>query len=159
MSKRPTDLGREDYRDGALSRLAEARLLYDNQQWVGAIYLAGRAVEAILRSLLWVPEQPSQVGHDLRDLLARVRSRDLMRDASANELDRLDNAVNELAVVWRNDLRYTGARRFQRWLDATGRNKRVGSLRVAGDPAKANARSVLEASERVVSIGEPRCRS
>ena len=67
-------LGSEDYRYGALGRLEDARTLYGQERWAGAIYLAGRAVEGLLRSLLWRATREQEIGHDLRQLLTKARS-------------------------------------------------------------------------------------
>jgi hypothetical protein len=52
MPVRPDPFGQKHYREGALERLDEASLLLRAQQFAGAIYLAGRAVEGMLRALI-----------------------------------------------------------------------------------------------------------
>lgn len=146
--------GAEDYREGSLLRLKEAQTLSDNANWVGATYLAGRAVEAIFRSLLWQQSKELETGHDLRQMLTRVR--DLI-SLNEKENDKLNDAVNEVAIVWRNDLRFVGEKRFRRQLRTSGRMYSIGRKRVKGDPLKANAISILEACERIVAIGERLC--
>lgn len=148
----PSHLGAEDYREGALLRLQDAQRLYDAGCWVGCIYLAGRAAESILRALLWLRSGNQDCGHDLRDLLKRVR---LLVGFPGSDDSALSNAVNELAVVWRNDLRFTGDARLKRLLTASGRLRQIGRMKIRGDALKANAKSVLEAGERVVALGEP----
>ncbi len=155
QSESTFELGTESYREGALLRLREAWVLYYQEEWVGCIYLAGRAAESILRSLIWARTRKREVGHDLRDLLKRVRM--IVTFGETNEA-RLDDAVNELAIVWRNDLRYTGQSRFRRMLDASRRLRRIRGVPVKGDPLKANAKSVLEAAEGIVARGEPYAR-
>jgi len=147
-------LGSEDYREGSLLRLKEAQTLSDNAHWVGAIYLAGRAVEAIFRSLLRQQSKKLETGHDLKQMLTRAR---FLMSLSETEDDKLNEAVNEVATVWRNDLRFAGEKRVRRQLKASGRMHNIGQKRVKGDPLKANAKSVLEACERIVTIGEPIC--
>ncbi|MBI4582359.1 MAG: HEPN domain-containing protein [Planctomycetes bacterium] len=150
-------LGTDDYREGAMLRLFDAQVLRDGQAWIGAMYLAGRAAEAVLRGLLWCEGREQEIGHDLRDLVKRVRSLSTLADRDRIDLDRLEDDVNELAAIWRNDLRYTGSKRFDRMLKESKRFWRIGGKPVKGDPEKANALSVLEACERIVSVGEPLC--
>jgi len=143
-------LGPQDYREGAKARLEDARALYDKKQWVGSVYVAGRAAQAMLRSLL-ARGGNMEVGHDLRHHVKRVRSLGMLqRDGD----EQIEDAVNELVVIWRNDLRFSGERRFRQLLMQVGRHKRIGSRRVGGDAAKANARSLMNAAEAVVSRGE-----
>lgn len=140
-----------DYRDGARLRLHEAQRLYDSRHWGGATYLGGRAVEGMLRSLLWLRSRQQEVGHDLRQLLRRAESLGLLEAA---DRARIADQVNELAIVWHNSLRFASDAAFDRWLKALGRHVVVNGRRVFGPPAKANAKSALEASELIVSRGE-----
>lgn len=112
--------------------------------------MAGRAVESILRSLLWSSSREQQVGHDLRDLLKRARSLGLM----AEDETQLQDQVNDVAIVWYNNLRFVGSNRFLRDLGATGRDKRIGKRSVKGDPLKANAKHMVETCESIVARGD-----
>ena len=149
------DLGADDYREGALLRLKEAQVLYETEQWVGSVYLAGRAVQCIFRSLLWRSGAQQHIGHSLPRLLDAVRRVGFLRES---EYDGFYARVNEISVIWRNDLRFTGPRRFHRILKASKRDRHIGSKRVEGDPSKANAKRVLEIAEWITQRGEPVCR-
>lgn len=46
-------VGGADYRGGALNRLEEAGVLLRQDLFGGSIYLAGRAVEGMLRAIIW----------------------------------------------------------------------------------------------------------
>ncbi len=143
-------LGPEDYREGARRRIDDAWSLFDQERWEGAVYLAGRAAQAMLRGLLARQRGELQVGHDLREHLRQVRGLGILK---LNEDDELEDAINDLAVLWRNDLRFTGARRFRQLLKQAGRLERIGRKRISGDPEKPNARGLLNAAEAVVSRG------
>ncbi len=143
-------LGTDDYREGALTRLEDARTLYEKRRWAGAIYLAGRAVEGILRSLLWLRSAEQTIGHDLRDLLKRTRSLGLLSDDEGSFQD----DINEVAVVWYNNLRFVGDDRFLRDLRSVGRDKRLNDRRIKGDPLKANSWRMLEVCEAIVNRGD-----
>ncbi len=148
-------LGPDDYREGALLRYDEAWALYEKEQWVGAIYLAGRSVEALFRCLLLREARPIAIGHNLREHLKRVGETSLLTD---REFDSIETSVNNIAIVWRNELRYTGKLRMMRLLRDAGRHAWIDRMRVKGDPIKANARSVLEACANIITRGEPLCR-
>lgn len=143
-------LGSDDYREGALARLEDARRLRDQERWVGAIYMAGRAVETLLRSLLWLNRREQEVSHDLRRLLRRAQSLGLLGEDET----RLRVHINEVAILWQNNLRFMGDNRFARVLKETRRDKRVGGRPVLGDALKANANYLLELCEEIVDRGE-----
>ena len=143
-------LGTDDYREGAFARLGEAQTLLDDAKWVGAMYLAGRAVECMLRSLLWMKERKNEAGHDLRLMLRRARSIGMIDDGDVD----LENDINEAAIVWHNNLRFIGEKRCLRDLRAVGRDRRVGSLIVKGDPLKTNASRMFETCSAIVARGE-----
>ncbi len=69
-------IGEADYRAGARERLEEAYILLINEKFGGCVYLAGRAVEGILRGVIWKSDpdyatgrKSLETGHDLRELL------------------------------------------------------------------------------------------
>ena len=144
-------LAAANYRAAARTRLDEARCLYGGRFWAGTTYLAGRGAEAILRGLLALREPRLESGHDLRDLLARVRRTGMLRERNDAELE---NAVNEVAVVWRNNLRFADDDLFRWLLRQQKRDRSIGRTPVKGEPEKANAKSVLEACERIISRGD-----
>lgn len=140
-----------DYRDAALLRLKEAQDLYDCGQWVGTTYLAGRAVEAVLRALLWRKGRQQEVGHSIRGLLSKVGDLGLLTEG---DRERLLDRVNDVAIVWNNDLRFASTRKFLQHLRAARRDRRIGTRPVTGAPDKANAKNTLEASEAIVTRGD-----
>lgn len=139
-----------DYREASLQRLEEAIVLYENKRWVGAVYLAGRAVEAMFRALLWRRGE-RDVGHNLRTLLARVGQLGLLTE---HDREHLIDRVNDVAIVWNNDLRFAAARKFSQHLKAAKRHRRIAGRATQGDAAKANAKAVREASEAIVARGD-----
>jgi len=144
-------LAPEDYREAASRRLEEGWVLYRESRWEGATYLAGRAAQAMLRSLLVVQGRSLEVGHNLRQHLSKVRTLGILQHRND---EAMEDAVNELAVVWRNDLRFTGAKRFRRLLRKAGRLAKIRGRRIRGIPEKANALSLLNAADTVVSRGD-----
>lgn len=155
MADRPgqhvSGLGSGDYRDGAPMRLRDARVLREQERWLGAIYLTDPAGEGMLRALLWSKRSQQEVGHDLRDLLKRVRALGMLTGRD----DALLSPVNEIVVLWSNDLRFVGEGAFRRRLERIGRLSRDASGRIIrGDPVKANALGFLDACQAVVARGE-----
>jgi len=145
------ELGATDYVSGAQTRIDDADVLYDGRRWVATVYLAGRAVEAMLRALLWTKSREQEIGHDLRGLLRRIGSLGLL--TSTDEQHMLD-AVQVLAPVWHNNLRFAGRDTFLQMLRTVGRHVRIGGQRVTGDPDKANAYAVLQAAHELMARGE-----
>ena len=145
-------LGPDDYREGALRRLEDAWRLFDGQQWEGAVYLGGRAAQGMLRSLIAREPGTLELGHSLREHLKRVRACAVL--SPVEDDDALADAINELVILWRNDLRFTGTRRFRRLLTQAGRIKRLRGRAIVGEPEKPNARAVLDAAQTVVTKGE-----
>lgn len=113
MERAALSSGADDYREGAFCRLDDARHLCAERRWVGGAYLAGRAAEAMFRSLLWLRGRQQEVGHDLRELLRRTRSLGMLTDRDETALH---TAVMEVAVVWHNNLRFSGEQSFLRRL-------------------------------------------
>ncbi len=115
--------------------------------------MGGRAAEAMLRALHWLESKELPTGHDLLALLERVRGLGLF-SADAGSDQAFQDALNEVAVVWRNDLRYVGDGTFARRLRALGRHIRIGNRKVKGDYLKVNARRFfIPACETLVSRG------
>lgn len=135
--------------EGASRGLEDARALLDRGRWVGAAYLAGRAVESLLRSLLWLENREQEIGHDLRHLLKRVRSLGLLGSRD----DELESYINDIAVVWHNNLRFVGDKRFRQDLVRSGRALRIRGRAVKGDLVKANALDVVNSCEAVIHRG------
>ena len=102
LNKHTRGLGGKDYRDGALERLTEARRLVDAGAYAGGVYLAGRGVEGILRSVLWHKDsditagrKSLETGHDLKELLLLVQNLGLLRQQGRD--DQLGLLKNPLA--------------------------------------------------------------
>jgi hypothetical protein len=71
--------GASDYRQAAIERLGESQMLLRARRLAGSVYLAGRAVEAMLRALVWKGDpdvrwgkKSLETGHNLAQLLDAV---------------------------------------------------------------------------------------
>jgi HEPN domain-containing protein len=116
------NLNGEDYRKGALERLSDARILLDTGQLAGSASNAGRAVEGMLRAVIWKRDpdvrtgQKSLVaGHDLRELLTHVRNLGLLSSFERQE-DGLEELVQQIGRLWFNNMRFVSSRFLEtRW--------------------------------------------
>jgi hypothetical protein len=104
-------IGGEDYRRGAYDRLTDAFALLRQERFGGAIYLAGRAVEGMLRGVIWhsdpeykIGKKSLETGHDLRAMLQLVRSIKVLRGSEFRES--IGGKVQAIARLWNNNMRY-----------------------------------------------------
>ena len=117
-------IGENDYREGARARLAEAARLYQGDCLSGRVYLAGRAVESVLRGLIWKPGRSMETGHDLRKLFTQVVNMGLMSGRGCRRYDPsegLRSLVDMIAARWLNNMRFVS----DRWVEACWRSKCV----------------------------------
>src|SRR5947207_2094900 len=94
--------GERDYRLGGLERLHEAGLLLKDESFAGGVYLAGRAVEGMLRAIIWksdvgirTGQKSLETGHSLRDMLQLVANLGVL--AAAQHRDYLSADVQRVA--------------------------------------------------------------
>jgi len=104
-------IGESDYRGAARERLAEAFVLLRAERLSGSIYLAGRAVEAMLRAVIWKSDpdyatgrKSLETGHDLRGMLKLLRNLGVLRSNVAR--DELLDDVQSVARLWSNNMRF-----------------------------------------------------
>jgi hypothetical protein len=122
-----------------------------------AIYCGGLAVESLLRAFRWREDSSFEGRHDLHELLKASRmfqfDDDFMRrkGMSDEEIQRsqieLRAAMNEVAVLWNNNLRFCSED------SALAHLKRIGKVRGIMEPLKKNALDLLEAAQKVINRG------
>lgn len=112
------EIGEQDYRLAAQERLREAKLVYDRESFAGTVYLAGRAVESILRGVIWrfdpqvrTGNKTLDTGHDLRELLREII--DLGVVPIEEERDELLDIVQYVARLWFNNMRFVPTRKLK----------------------------------------------
>ena len=118
MAKKKTSstaLEGEDYRKGALERLDDARILLKANQFSGCVSDAGRAVEGMLRAVIWkrdadvvTGKKTLDTGHDLRELLTRVADLGLL--APDPRRDELLETIQHIAQLWFNNIRFASTK-------------------------------------------------
>jgi hypothetical protein len=150
----------EDYLSAATERLEEARSLYKRSgggaSYVLAIYLAGVAVECILRAFIIKRNRLMDTGHDLVELFVQSGLGEPLdpkapidsRDRFETRRGELSGSISGIKYRWSNNLRYTSRKRYVKHLRDAGQ---LGKNR--GDELKENARQVIEAAVTIVNHG------
>lgn len=149
----------EQYYQVALERMEQARTIYqEGSAYALAMYCGGLAVEALLRAFRWTEDTSFEGRHDLSDLLKAsrflriddeyLRSRGVGEKKIRDLWRNLTAAMNEVASLWHNNLRFASEGSLRAHL------QKIGRLRgVKGDPLKKNALDLLNAAQTVINRG------
>ena len=149
----------EQYYHVSLERMRQARRIHaDGKSFALAIYCGGLAVESLLRAFRWTEDASFEGRHDLSDLFKASRllkfDDEFMRRRGASEETILQSslklriAMNEIVVLWHNNLRFASEASAMAFLKQSGRSQGV-----KGDPLKKNALDLIEAAQTVVDRG------
>ena len=129
----------DDYRKGALERLSDAFILLRADQFSGSAYAAGRAVEGMLRAIIWKRdeqvrkgEKSLDTGHDMRNLLNYVRNLGLLSDSRLRDVE-LDADVQHIARLWFNNMRYASSKFVDTKWHSLGEVRKGRTLKQATD--------------------------
>lgn len=141
----------DDYRWAAVERVQAAARLHATESYSTAIYLAGVAVECILRAYRVRDDPQFDSRHDLQDLLT---ASGLQNYVPEKRREAVAAALGEVWARWRNDYRYASDDRVLR--DLRDRKLTVG---IKGDQLKENSRRVLESAYTLVGMGVARWKS
>jgi hypothetical protein len=134
-----------DYFAAAQERLSEANLLFEKARYVLALYIAGVAVESLLRAYIFRLEPKLEAVHNLKMLL---KAGNLLSFTTPSESRQIGAALSNLYDRWRNDLRYTSNNRLRRRLKKSKLDRRI-----RGDFLKKNCRVAIEAAQIILKIG------
>ncbi len=139
LSAKAINLGSDDYRKGALERLADAWVLLRAEQFAGSVSDAGRAVEGMLRAVIWkrdadvrAGQKSLDTGHDLRDLLIHVRNLGLLSPAKPED-DILDEKVQKIGRLWFNNMRFVSSKYLETRWHRLGEVHKTRTLKQAAD--------------------------
>lgn len=149
----------DDYFRASLERMAQARtLLREGSSYSLAMYVAGLAVESMLRAFRWREDATFEGRHDLAELLKASRlliiDEEYMRRRGSTDKEigssarRLRASMNEVVVLWHNNLRYCSEKSLLAFLK---RIRRIKGLK--GDPLKKNATDLANAAQTVIDRG------
>jgi hypothetical protein len=135
----------DDYIEGASERIGAAYGLYAERRFVDAIYLAGVAVECILRAFATEETDEFESRHDLSRLM---KAATLERFVGEKQRQASAAALGEVWARWKNNYRYVGDSRLRSEI------KRLELDRgIKGDTLKENARMALENALTIVNKG------
>ena len=153
------DFRARDYFDAAAERMRQAREIFDaGERYALAMYCAGLAVECLLRAFRW-QEDPSFEGrHALLKLLKdsglltlneqQMRERGIPEEEVHRVAIELRAAVNEVATLWHNNLRFASEARLKSFLASLKRH-----VHGKGDIRRENARNLLKSAQTVFDRG------
>ncbi|HZK81752.1 MAG TPA: hypothetical protein VFC46_11810 [Humisphaera sp.] len=112
------NLGQIDYRRAGLERLREGSILLNRELFAGSVYLSGRAVECILRAVIWKHDTEIRTrkaaldtGHDLRELLGRVTQLGVLEEVEYRFELAID--VQRIGRLWFNNMRFVPTERMK----------------------------------------------
>ena len=145
------NLTADDYRWAALDRVGAAELLHHAAKYGSAIYLAGVAVECMLRAYRVRIDPQFDARHDLPQLLTASGLQDYVPEKRRAEVAA---ALGDVWSRWKNDYRYASDDRVLRDL----RDKGL-TMGIKGDQQgqlKENSRRVLEKALELVGLGAAR---
>jgi hypothetical protein len=149
----------KEYYRASLERMEQARIMYqDGRAFTLTIYCGGLAVESLLRAFRWTEDASFEGRHDLIDLLKAsrllsidddyMRRRRLSEGAIRESRLRLRGAMNEVIVLWHNNLRFASEASLKAFMNRIGRLQGV-----KGDPLKKNALDLINAAQIVINRG------
>ena len=149
----------EQYYHASLERMTQSRRIYqDGAAYALALYCGGLAVESLLRAFRWTEDTSFEGRHDLSDLLKAsgllTIDEDEMRRRGTSEIAIHDSgikfrgAMNEVILLWHNNLRFASEASLKSFLKKTGRLRGI-----KGDPLKKNAMDFLNAAQTVIDRG------
>jgi HEPN domain-containing protein len=149
----------EQYYQVSLERMKQAHALYQSGvAYSLAIYCGGLAVESLLRAFRWTADTSFEGRHDLSELLKasrllRIDNEYMRRKGTSDQaIERsgvaIRAAMNEVVVLWHNNLRFASEASLRAFLRRLGRVQGV-----KGDPLKKNALDLLNAAQMVIDRG------
>jgi len=138
----------ETYRDAGAEHVAAASKLYDEGRYVQANYLAGLAVECILRSYRVMLDPEFDSRHDISHLYKLARFADIV---PPSQEETIGAALGQVFALWANDHRFLSeAALRRRW------TKRKLYDGVKGDFVKEQNRRLINAATTIVNVGVAR---
>jgi hypothetical protein len=149
----------KEYFQASLERMRQAKTLYAEGDAYGmAMYCGGLAVECLFRAFRTKVNPSFDSRHDLNALLKasgilRVDDQ-YMRNKGRSEKEireaaqEFRGAINEVVVLWHNNLRFASEARLKTYLRKSHRVQGV-----KGNPLKKNAADLIEAAQRIINKG------
>ena len=133
------------YRVAANERLRSAHELYQQGSFALCFYVAGVAVECILRAHRCLVNTQFDARHDLKELYVQSR---LSQKIGERFQDTFAVLIDRVGSLWHNNHRYLSEAALRRFLKK-GRHDRG----ILGDALKENARRLLNDATKIVQRG------
>lgn len=151
--------GAEDYYRAGVERMRQAKTAYqEGRSYALAMYCGGLAVESLLRAFRWKENQTFEARHDLTELLkasrlmavneGHLREKKVSDDEIRRTSVEIRTAMNEVAILWHNNLRFASESKLRAFLNQIGRLQRT-----KGDALKKNAFDLIDAAGIIVDRG------
>lgn len=148
-----------DYYRASLQRIRQAQALsMEKDAYALPMYCSGLAVECLLRAFRWKADKSFEGRHDLNDLLKasgilRVNDEYMRRKGKdEEEILRASRefraAVNEIVILWHNNLRFASEMRLKAHLTELNRVQGI-----KGDPLRKNALDLIDAAQLIINKG------
>lgn len=141
-----TNFTAHTYRDAAQEHLNQARFLhYDAKRYFLAHYMAGIAVECILRAYGVLGDDDFTGRHDLKNLALRASFITIARPEKQPDYAAL---LDEATLRWRSSHRYYTEKQLLSYLNNTGIDQRI-----RGDRLKHSSQRMYNLAEQIVGVG------
>ena len=142
----------KDYKIASIERIDAARRLYEQKKYVAAIYIAGVAVECLLRAYMKRKSPHFESRHDLQSLLKESGLMDFIRPTDHKKLSA---CFGEVWSRWKNNYRYASSER----LTSEYRRLKHYNKKIKGDLLKANSFTIIENAFMIINKGVARWNS
>lgn len=140
-----TEFTAEIYFTAALERANSLRLLYDNEDYVLALYVAGVAVESLFRAFRMKHQPYFDSRHDLTALAKESKFDETVPEHLKQ------NFFADLGVVvsrWSNSHRYRSAAALSRYLKRAHLHRGI-----KGNVLKENTRRTINSATDIINLG------
>jgi hypothetical protein len=149
----------EHYYKISLERIRQARILYEEgASFTLSMYIAGVAVECMLRGFKILRDPTFDEKHDLRKLFKSsgmlrldpglLQSKGLTETQIHEHFRKIQAAASEICELWSNDYRFASEERIRAHLKLMKLDRGV-----KGNPLKEKTRSLLKASQDIIDKG------
>lgn len=135
----------EHYLEAAKERVFSAFRLYESSRYSAAIYLAGVAVECLLRAYIVRKTPEFDEKHDLTALMKKSSIAEFIPTQQRRDLGA---SLTVVWLRWKNNYRYASISRL------SSEFRDIGLFTgIKGDPLKENARKTLISTEKIINAG------
>jgi HEPN domain-containing protein len=136
----------QDYYYAATERMAQANLLRRQQRYSIAMYIAGVAVECMLRAF-YPKDRDFDKGHNI-EALYKACDPEILGESAKK---RLRGHIETVHLLWQNRYRYFSEERLRAHIRALGHDKR--GVNPGADFLKVRCNELHDACNEVIMVG------